>query len=101
MIELNDVYKLDPDHNPCEFLYDLLKERKPYQNISHKKMPEYLQHVEFVDSRPYQAWYIVNRPSSGEWLGAVYLSKEDEVGIFLREKYKHKGWGKIVLNELM
>ena len=42
-----------------EFLYDLLKERDPKSNISHKKMPTFLQHKKFIKSGPYSKWYIV------------------------------------------
>ncbi|SVB98178.1 uncharacterized protein METZ01_LOCUS251032, partial [marine metagenome] len=33
-----------------EFLYDLLLQRNPDANISHKKMPTYEEHVNFVKS---------------------------------------------------
>ena len=34
------------------FLYKLLKGRNPKENISHKEIPSYKQHVKFVKSKP-------------------------------------------------
>ena len=31
-----------------EFLFELLKERDPRANISHKKMPSYDEHIKFI-----------------------------------------------------
>ena len=53
-IELRAVSKSD-----YRFLYNLLKERDPRANISHKKMPTYNEHVMFVSSRPYSKWYVI------------------------------------------
>ena len=64
------------------FLYDLLKERNPQANISHKKMPSYAQHIKFVNSRPYTKWYIIEK--GNEMVGSVYLSKQNEIGIFIK-----------------
>ena len=43
------------------FLYKLLKERDSKENISHKEMPSYKEHIKFVKSRPYQKWYIIEK----------------------------------------
>lgn len=62
-------------------LYSLLSERTPQQSISHKQMPSLSEHAAFVQSRPYEAWYmIVDGPG---FVGSVYLSKQREIGIFL------------------
>ena len=43
----------------AQFLFELLNERAPRANISHKKMPTYTSHVNFIKSKPYKKWYIV------------------------------------------
>ena len=43
-----------------KFLFDLLKERDSYANISHKKMPTFASHVKFLESKPYKKWYIIS-----------------------------------------
>ena len=53
-IKFKVVTKLD-----YEFLYELLKERKLINNISHKKMQIFSQHVKFVKTKPYDKWYII------------------------------------------
>jgi len=71
------------------FLFNLLKERGPKVNISHKKIPTYSEHVKFVKSKPYSKWYVLE--NSKTKIGSIYLSKNDEIGIFLKKKYFSKG----------
>ena len=78
------------------FLYNLLKERKPRANISHKKMPSYSQHIRFVNSHPYTKWYIIEKED--EKVGSAYLSKQNEIGIFLKKKIQGEGIGNTVLD---
>jgi len=81
------------------FLFDLLLERNPIVNISHKKIPTYKEHVKFVSSRPYSKWYIIFY--SGKKCGSIYLSKTDEIGIFLKKGMAKKGIGSKALKILM
>src|SRR3972149_9302684 len=83
-------YYLKPVVNSdIKFLYDLLKERDPSANISHKKIPIYAQHKKFVMSKPYSKWYIIeyNRKK----IGSIYLSKQNEIGIFLKKEFHGLG----------
>ena len=77
--------------NDCDlkFLFELLKERDPKANISHKLMPTFSEHVKFVKSRPYSKWYIIK--NSRTKVGSIYLSKNNEIGIFLKKIYFNKG----------
>jgi len=86
-------------NSDVKFLFDLLKERDPRVNISHKKMPTYSQHTKFIKSKPYSKWYIILK--SKQKIGSIYLSKNDEIGIFLSKKFQGKNVGNFVLNELM
>ena len=80
-IVLKEVQKSD-----CSFLYELLSERKSYENISHKKNPTYAKHVKFVMSKPYTKWYIIYHGK--EKIGSIYLTKQDEIGIHFKESLK-------------
>ena len=82
-----------------KFLFELLKERDPRANISHKKMPSYNEHLKFVKSKPYTKWYIILK--SKDRIGSIYLSKNDEIGIFLSKKYQGKNIGNDALGELI
>ena len=82
-----------------KFLFELLKERDPRANISHKKMPSYNEHLKFVKSKPYTKWYIILKLK--DRIGSIYLSKNDEIGIFLSKKYQGKNIGNDALKELI
>jgi len=81
------------------FLYELLKEREPSTNISHRKMPTYNEHVNFVLSKPYSKWYIIYHEKNK--VGSIYLSKQNEVGIFIKKTFFMKGIGTDALRLLM
>jgi len=81
------------------FLYDLLKERDPRANISHKKMPTIKQHEKFILSRPYSKWYVIQ--NIDEDVGSIYLTKDNEIGIFIKKKIQDKGIGFNALELLM
>ena len=85
-ISIRSVKKSDSN-----FLYELLKQRDPKANISHKKMPSFKQHENFIRSKPYSKWYIIQ--SSKNDVGSIYLSKNNEIGIFLIKKNQNKGIG--------
>ena len=80
--------------------YDLLKEREPYQNISHKAMPTLEEHYGFIRSHPYQAWYLIKTPL-GKITGCVYLSRQREIGIGILKKHRGQGLAKQAIAELM
>ena len=82
-----------------KFLFELLKDRDPRANISHKKMPSYNEHLKFIKSKPYTKWYIILK--SKDRIGSIYLSKNDEIGIFLSKKYQGKNIGNDALVELI
>ena len=72
----------ESDHT---FLFELLKERDPISNISHKKMPTYPKHVKFIRSHPYAKWYVVL--VNGNKCGSAYLSKLNEIGLHMKKEY--------------
>ncbi len=89
-LKLVDVYN---KKSSAEFLYQLLKERSSKINISHRKMPTWRAHIKFIRSRPYRAWYLIS-DAPGHYVGGIYLSKMDEIGVFLLKKFQKKGYAK-------
>ena len=85
--------------NDALFLYDLLKNKDPNANISHKKMPSYDEHVEFVMSKPYTNWYVIEYDKKN--VGSIYLSKQDEIGISINNDYEYDQIVKSALKLLM
>jgi len=91
----------EPEQGMYErLLYKLLEEREPHQNISHKKMPTYVEHVSFVRSKPYKDWCIVQEENTNQFIGAIYITTQDEIGIFLFHQFQYKGYGKRILDDI-
>jgi RimJ/RimL family protein N-acetyltransferase len=80
-------------------LFKLLAEREPHQNISHRAMPTWEEHVEFVLRHPYAAWYLVE--VDGYPRGAVYLTKAREIGIGILKGQRGHRYGLDAVAELM
>ena len=83
----------------AKFLFDLLKQREGIVNISHKSLPTWEEHVEFIKNNTYQSWDII-------WvdnvrIGDIYLTDRDEIGIFLDKKFQSNGYGSIAITEFM
>ena len=80
-------------------LYELLQERTPEESISHRRIPSWSSHVEFVKSNPYHVWYVIE--VDGYTVGATYLTKQREIGIFIFKAYQGQGYGKQAVKMLM
>lgn len=93
-VGLRPVSKMD-----YKFLYRLLKERDPHANISHKKMPAYKDHLKFVKSKPYSKWYVIEYKKDS--IGTIYLSRQNEIGIFLKKGKQGKGIGQKAMKLLI
>lgn len=93
-INLKSVSKLDH-----KFLFDLLNQRKSTENISHKKMPTFKEHVKFVASKPYSKWHIIIL--DGKKVGTVYLTHQNEIGIHIVEEMRRKNIAKQALKLIM
>ena len=99
-MKINSEIKLTlVSKNDAQFLYDLLKGRESDVNISHKKMPTYAQHMKFIESKPYSKWYIIKL--SNKKIGSAYLSKQNEIGIFIIKNMHQQKLGTSVLNILI
>ena len=96
MPKLSNVYL---NENADKILYDLLSKREKKTNISHRSMPSFAQHKKFIASKPYKAWYFIM--NVGEVIGSLYLSKNDEIGLFLFKRFQGKGLARPVLKELI
>ncbi len=94
----------DPERNWYEmFLYKLLQERKPYQNISHKEMPSYEDHVRFVRENrgKYKEWFLIQKVVPPyDFVGSIYLGPENNVGIFILDNSLRRGYGALALKRL-
>jgi len=94
MVTLRQVTPAD-----YQFLYLLLQEKTPEQNISHKEMPTYEAHVAFNDAIPYAEDYIILQDE--ERVGRIYFTRNREVGIHILSTAQGKGIGGTALRSLM
>ena len=74
----------------AEFLYEMLKERNPTINVTHKKLPLFNKHLEFIKSKPYDAWYIIEIKSKP--VGHIYIDNESRIGWFIKKEFKGFGF---------
>ena len=92
--------KLKPvSKSDYRFLYDLLMERNPRANISHKKMPTYNEHVSFVSAKPYSKWYVILYRVNK--VGSIYLTSQNEIGIFIKKSFQNKQIGNNAVRKLI
>lgn len=96
-LTLVSVYRL-PKLAP-HLLYKLLQEREPSANISHRVMPTWQQHRTFIARRPYSAWYLIK--SRNDYVGAIYLTAMNEVGIAILKQWRGLGLGSRAIRLLM
>lgn len=73
------------------YLYALLVERPAAANINHRQLPTAAQHLAFYKRRPYLAWYLVMKGKTA--LGSVYLTHDNEIGVFIFREHQGKGYG--------
>lgn len=95
MIKLVPLYNLGPSEDLIGQLYLWLAQRTPEQSISHKTMPPWTQHREFVLKKPYDHWFLIvadDEPIS-RMVGNIYLTKHREVGIHIDSAERGKNYG--------
>jgi RimJ/RimL family protein N-acetyltransferase len=96
-MRLVDAYQGPAGH---AVLYQLLAERTPDMNISHRKMPTWKEHVAFVTSRPYPHWYMVD-VGAEDFVGAVYLTRRREIGVGILRRHHGEHFGALAVRLLM
>lgn len=75
--------------------YQLLKERPENANISHANMPTLEEHRQYVLRHPYRNWFLIEhaeRTLPAEWVGSLYLTNQNEIGIFILAQHQRKGY---------
>jgi GNAT superfamily N-acetyltransferase len=87
------------DVDPFTILYELLCERDPAFNISHKELPPYEEHCAFVRSHPYRSWYLIR--DGKKVVGSAYLTRRNEIGVFIYERLQGKGYGSFAVRTIM
>lgn len=85
-------------------LYRIMAQRlkEPGTNISHTAMPSLEDHTRFFNSKPYAGWYLImGTRGVEEIMGACYITKANELGIYIWPHYRGKGHATQALQTLM
>lgn len=102
MIKLGSVYETASEDDTAGLLFLWLGQRTPEQAISHKAMPTWTQHLAFVRSMPYLAWYVIYTEDENgtRAIGNIYLTNKREVGIHIDAAERGHGAGADALEQL-
>ena len=72
-----NLEKVIPNDKQILRLFKSLESRSHV--ISHKEMPEYSSHVEFVQNNPYRVWYMVNL--NNIFVADLYVQNDNSIGL--------------------
>jgi len=97
MREINIILK-KANKSDYGFFYELLKERDNTINISHKKMPSREKSDKFNASKPYVYDFMIL--VNDKEVGRVYVTKGNEVGIYIKKEFQHKHYGRKAISLL-
>lgn len=104
-IKLVSIYRSSTSilESYMRILYNLLAERTPDESISHKKMPEYEEHVRFIIGYPYKSWYLIQSWNEPElpFVGGIYINYDNSIGIGIFNKYKRQSYASAAIRALM
>lgn len=98
-MKLVDIYSDEIKGYAIDILWKILFERPQNANISHKYMPPFKKHAMFVESQPYKNWYLIEVNSV--YVGAIYLGKNNEIGIGILKEHQRKGYATSAIKMLM
>src|SRR4051812_39079826 len=99
-IRLVDAYS-DPAGEPTlwRLLVERAREDDPFMSRESRMLPSRTHHKRIVKSRPHHRWYLIRGPSA--WVGAILISKRNEIGIVLFQRYRSMGYGQLALAALL
>ena len=73
--------KIIPTLDQLNLLYLQLKKRS--YHVSHKSLPSFKEHKDFVNNNPYRAWFIVKHEST--YIGNIYIQFDNSIGLNFEE----------------
>jgi len=95
-IRLVDVYEVPEG---ADVLYRLMAERPAESAIAHRRLPTMEEHRAFMAAKPYRAWCLVQ--AQGRSVGAVTLTPNNEVGVFIFREFQRRGYARAALKALL
>lgn len=94
---------VDEEPRAAHLLFDWLLERNDDRNvnISHVKPVSWKDHIKFMRSDCYRHWYLARANDDGRYVGQVYATHLNEVGIILARAERGKGLGPIIMRRFL
>ena len=65
----------------AKILYNILKSRDNKNDISHRSLPTFTEHQNFINSTPYRYWFLIYNKKN--IIGSVYITNLNEISIRL------------------
>lgn len=84
-------------------LFAMLMERlnEENTNISHKKMPTWQEHIDFINNKPYKDWFLIFDFQSNELIGQYYITNNNEIGIYIIKRHRRNGYADIIMSKIL
>ena len=76
-----ELEKIEKSSEHKEVTYTLFKRRLEDFRISSSRQLDFKEHCLFVENHPYHKWFLIK--FQRDYIGTVYLSNDNSVGIFL------------------
>lgn len=87
------------DSDQLAFVYLLLAEREPDENISHRSMPLYTTHKIYISESPH-TYYIIHNEKDN-MVGMLYETNMHEIGVFVHKPFRRTGIANKAINTLI
>src|SRR4029077_21209232 len=91
-----------------ELAWQLLMERPPEANISHREMPTLEEHAKYVTTQPYRVWLVVESDvihgeeyPFRELIGTIALTKQNEIGVGILKAHQRMGYARDAIRLVM
>lgn len=100
VVELVDAYE-DRAGEPTlwRLLLERAKEDDPFMPREQRLLPSRAAHKRIVRSRPHHRWYLIRCDRA--FVGVILISKRNEIGIMLFQRYRSMGYGAQALSTLL
>lgn len=99
MITLTNIQECKAD--AVEVLWQLMLERPAYANISHDGKADRTRHLQHVLYHPHREWCLIADADSAMWVGSIYITHRDELGVAVLAKHSRRGYARQAILAMM
>lgn len=99
MITLTNIQECKSD--AVEVLWQLMLERPAFANISHDGKADRSRHLQHVLYHPHREWCLIADADTSKWVGGIYITHRDEIGIGILSEHQRKGFARQAIEAMM